>query len=178
MVALGNFFFPFVQCGPGVGQGDVLLLHQTEVADPHPPTVRWRKAEDGGVCSSFISQMWLQRVVLWACLQWVKENLSLKVFVVSAMYWLRVLAPVDKVVGLALPLQWAGLWPAVAALDLNAYRWSGYLLGVPQDYPALLITMISASKKSLLENTSKMRVPISLGNAFFICMGWLESLCL
>ena len=32
-----------------VGQGDVRLLHQTEVADPHPPTERLCKAEDGPV---------------------------------------------------------------------------------------------------------------------------------
>ena len=31
VAALGNNFIPFVQCGPGVYQGDVRLLgHQTE----------------------------------------------------------------------------------------------------------------------------------------------------
>ena len=50
VAALGNNFIPFVECGPGVGQGDVRLLHQTDVADPHPPAVRWRKAEDGFDC--------------------------------------------------------------------------------------------------------------------------------
>ena len=34
VASLGNNFIPFVKCGPGVGQGDVRLLHQTEVADP------------------------------------------------------------------------------------------------------------------------------------------------
>ena len=46
MATLENNFIPIVQCGLGVGQGDVRHLHQTEVADPHPPDVRWRKAED------------------------------------------------------------------------------------------------------------------------------------
>ena len=49
VAALGNNFIPFVKCGPGVSQGDVRLLHQTEEADPHPPVVRWRKAKDGPV---------------------------------------------------------------------------------------------------------------------------------
>ena len=60
VAALGNNFIPFVKCGPGVGQGDVRLLHQTEVADPHPPAVRWRKAEDGPVlivCGLLILQL-------------------------------------------------------------------------------------------------------------------------
>ena len=47
VVALGNTFIPSVQCGPRVGQRDVSLLHQTEVADP--PPVRCHKAEDGPV---------------------------------------------------------------------------------------------------------------------------------
>ena len=49
VAAFGNNFIPLVTFGPGIGQGDVRLLHQTEVADPHPPAVRWRKAEDGSV---------------------------------------------------------------------------------------------------------------------------------
>ena len=53
VAALGNNFISFIKCGPGVSQGDVRLLHQTEVADPHPPTVRWRKAEDGPVLIVF-----------------------------------------------------------------------------------------------------------------------------
>ena len=60
VAALGNNFISFVKCGPGVGQGDVRLLHQTEVADPHPPAVRWRKAEDGPVlivCGLLILQL-------------------------------------------------------------------------------------------------------------------------
>ena len=60
VAALGNNFIPFVKCGPGVGQGDVSLLHQTEVADPHPPAVRWCKAEDGPVlivCGLLILQL-------------------------------------------------------------------------------------------------------------------------
>ena len=43
-----------------VGQGDVRLLHQTEVEDLHPPAVRWCKAEDGPVlivCGLFILQL-------------------------------------------------------------------------------------------------------------------------
>ena len=60
VAALGNNFIPFVKCGPGVGQGDVRLLHQTEVADPHPPAVRWCKAVDGPVlivCGLLILQL-------------------------------------------------------------------------------------------------------------------------
>ena len=60
VAALGNNFIPFVECGLGVGQGDVRLLHQKEVADPHPPAVRWRKAEDGPVlivCGLLILQL-------------------------------------------------------------------------------------------------------------------------
>ena len=49
VTALGINSIPFVKCGPGVGQGDVRLLHQTEVADPLPPAVRWHNAEDGPV---------------------------------------------------------------------------------------------------------------------------------
>ena len=59
VAALGNNFIPFVKCGPGVGQGDVRLLHQTEVAD-HPPAVRWCKAEYGPVlivCGLLILQL-------------------------------------------------------------------------------------------------------------------------
>ena len=60
VAALGNNLISFVKCGPGVGQRDVRLLHQTEVADPHPPAVRWRKAEDGPVlivCGLLIPQL-------------------------------------------------------------------------------------------------------------------------
>ena len=39
VASLGNNFILFVKCGPGVGQGDVRLLYQSEVADPHPPAV-------------------------------------------------------------------------------------------------------------------------------------------
>ena len=40
VAALVNNLISFVKCGPGVDQGDVCLLHQIEVADPHPPAVR------------------------------------------------------------------------------------------------------------------------------------------
>ena len=86
--------------------------------------------------------MWLERVVLCACLRWVKEalcpvNLSLRVFESNILLCgaggLHS-APVDKVGDLTLPLQWAGLWSAVAALGLHVGRWSGHLLVVPRDY--------------------------------------------
>ena len=58
--------------------------------------MHWCKAEDGtvlivGGLLILQLQMWLERVVLWACLQWMKEalcpvNLSLKVFELSPMY--------------------------------------------------------------------------------------------
>ena len=169
MAALGNNLISFVKCGPGVGQRDVRLLHQTEVADPHPPAVRWRKAEDGPVlivCDLLILQLpdvtWegglggklvvgegglLSSEPLHEAV-WGESDLLLGG--ASGLHS----APVDKVGGLALSFQWAGLRSTVAALGLHAGRWPSHLLVVPRDYPghvghAAVADLYSASVKVL-----------------------------
>ena len=169
VAALGNNFIPFVKCGPGVIQGDVRLLHQTEVADPHPPAVWWRKAEDGPVlivCGLLILQLpdvtWEGRLV--GILAVVEGGLVSSEPLLEGVWGESDVllggasglhsAPVDKVGGLALPFRWAGLRPTVATLGLHVARWPSHLLVVPRDYPghvghAAVADLYSASVKVL-----------------------------
>ena len=142
-----------------------IFSHQTEVADPHPPAVWWRKAEDRPVLNVVgLLILQLPEGLLVGMLAmgeggllssepllegvWGESNILLGG--ASGLHN----APVDKVGGLTLPLQQAGLQPTVAVLGLHVGRWSRSLLVVPRDYPghvghAAVADLHSASVKVL-----------------------------
>ena len=46
MAAFGNNLVPLVECCHGVGEGDLKLLHEAEVAGSHFPAVGWSLADN------------------------------------------------------------------------------------------------------------------------------------
>ena len=134
------------------------LLHHTEVADPHPPAVHWRKADHGpaprcdlrGSSCGNACGGWRRPCVQWTspwrCLMWVW----------CTAWWCQRPPQCSCRQGwwLALPFQLAGLRSTVAALGLHASRWPSHLLVVPRDYAghvghAAVAYLYSASVKVL-----------------------------